>query len=149
MGPESSPAAGPTDASASRPELAEPGSPIAIERIKIRADFIRAAQGRKLGTPGFLLQMIEMKEARPGVARVGFTMTKKLGNAVVRNRARRRLKEAARFVLPLYARSGSDYVLVGRSEALTRPFSRLMDDLKAALAKIHKGARPTGARPET
>lgn len=148
MGAKSSPGAGPTGANASRPK-AESGPPIAIERIRIRADFLRAAQGRKLGTPGFLLQMTPSKEPRAGVARVGYTVTKKLGNAVVRNRARRRLKEAARLVLPLYARGGSDYVLVGRAEALNRPFSLLMDDLKAALAKIHREGREGRTQPET
>jgi ribonuclease P protein component len=148
MAAKSSPGAGPTGANASPPEPA-PGPQIAIERIKIRADFLRAAQGRKHGTPGFLLQMTATKEPKAEVARVGYTVTKKLGNSVVRNRARRRLKEAARRVLPLYARPGSDYVLVGRADALTRPFSLLMDDLKAALAKIHRESRERRAQPES
>jgi ribonuclease P protein component len=148
MGAKSSPGAGPTGASASRPEP-KAGPPITIERIKIRADFLRAAEGRKQGTPAFLLQMTAMKAPRAEVARVGYTVTKRLGNAVVRNRARRRLKEAARLVLPLYARPGSDYVLVGRAEALTRPLSLLMDDLKAALAKIHRESREKRAQPES
>jgi ribonuclease P protein component len=148
MGAKSSPGAAPMGASASRLEP-EGDPPITIERIKIRADFLRAAGGRKHGTPAFLLQMTLMKEPRARIARVGYTVTKKLGNAVIRNRARRRLKEAARRVLPLYARPGSDYVLVGRAEALTRPFSLLMDDLKAALAKIHRESGGKRAQPES
>ena len=67
-------------------------------------------------------------------------MTKKVGNAVIRNRARRRLKEAAREILPLLGKAGYDYVLVGRHSTLTRAWPDLLDDLSVALAKIH---RPT------
>jgi ribonuclease P protein component len=68
-------------------------------------------------------------------------VTKKIGNAVVRNRAKRRLREVARAVLPLYGTPGHDYVLIGRDATLTRPFTSLIDDLKQALRKVH-GGRP-------
>ena len=71
-------------------------------------------------------------------------MTKKVGNAVTRNRARRRLKEAAREILPLHGKAGYDYVLVGRLSTLTRAWPDLLDDLRNALAKVHKA--PQGAR---
>ena len=70
-------------------------------------------------------------------ARFGFTATKKLGNAVVRNRIRRRLKEAVRLVAPDHARPGCDYVLIAREAAATRPFAALEKDLVAALAAVH------------
>jgi ribonuclease P protein component len=72
--------------------------------------------------------------------RVGFTVTKKVGDAVRRNRAKRRLREVARAVLPLYAVGGTDYVLIGRDATLTRPFADLIEDLKTALRKVHGGS---------
>ena len=71
--------------------------------------------------------------------RVGFTVTKKVGDAVRRNRAKRRLREVARTILPLYGVGGTDYVLIGRDATLTRPFVDLLDDLKTALRKVHSG----------
>lgn len=105
-----------------------------------RADFLRAAQGRRQGTPGFLLQARERGpgESDPGAIRVGFTCSRKLGNAVARNRAKRRLREIARAILPLHGRPGWDYVLVGRPEATaSRDFADLKADLVRALGKIH------------
>jgi ribonuclease P protein component len=69
--------------------------------------------------------------------RVGFTASRKIGNAVARNRARRRLKAAAQQVLPLYGLPGNDYVLVARRETLTRPFGELLGDLETALVAAH------------
>jgi len=69
--------------------------------------------------------------------RVGFTATKKLGNAVIRNRARRRLRAAAAAALPLYGLAGNDYVLVARQETLSRPFQGLIGDLVSALHAAH------------
>ena len=74
-------------------------------------------------------------EAEP---RVGFTTTKKLGNAVIRNRIRRRLREAARLTLPEVARRGFDYVLIGRAGAADRPFAELQKDLNSALKRLHR-----------
>jgi ribonuclease P protein component len=71
--------------------------------------------------------------------RLGFTVTKKVGNAVVRNRARRRLRAAADRVMPGTGRAGWDYVLIGRAETLTRPFERLCEDLERAVAAVHEG----------
>ena len=108
--------------------------------LQKRADFLRAAQARQQGTGGFLLQA-RQREAE-GVIRVGFTCSKKVGNAVLRNRAKRRLRALAREVLAFEGRPGWDYVLVGRPGATAeRPFATMLADLRRALAQIH-GDRP-------
>lgn len=106
-----------------------------------RADFLRAASARRQGAPGFLLQARDRHDGTAAV-RVGFTCSKKIGNAVARNRAKRRLREVARAILPPLARPGWDYVLVGRPGAtLERDFAALKSDLSTALGQIH-AARP-------
>jgi ribonuclease P protein component len=108
-------------------------------RLKRRAEFLRvAAKGRKAATHGLVLQALERNDNQP--VRIGFTVTKKVGNAVVRNRARRRLKEAARLELandgfakiPL---ANVDLVVIGRDATCGRPFADLRDDLRRALRK--------------
>ena len=83
--------------------------------------------------PGLVLQALP--QPQPGVARLGFTVTKKVGNAVVRNRTRRRLKEAARLLLRERAVAGVDLVMIGRDGTRGRPFAVLMDDIRRALDK--------------
>jgi ribonuclease P protein component len=87
--------------------------------------------------PGFVLQVAPAPEnlARPAV-RVGFTVSRKVGNAVERNRVRRRLREIARLVIPTRARSDLDYVLVGRQAALGRDFATLQSELVEALKRL-------------
>ena len=107
-------------------------------RLKRRADFLRvAAKGRKVATHGLVLQALP--HAEPGPARIGFTVTKKVGNAVVRNRTRRRLKEAARLELLLHPLSGIDLVLIGRDATRKRDFLDLRDDFRRALRKAGVG----------
>lgn len=108
-----------------------------------RADFLRAARAKRQGTSGMMVQGRERHPEEPAVGvRVGFTCSKKVGNAVARNRAKRRLREAARLVLPKHGRSGWDYVLIGRPEVTSsRPFPDLLSDLASALTKIHGGDR--------
>ncbi len=104
------------------------------QRLKRRAEFLRvAAQGRKVASTGLVLQVL----ARPdcGPARLGFTVTRKVGNAVVRNRTRRRLKEAARLLLRATPVQGVDLVLIGREATRRRQFVALMDDLRRALGR--------------
>ena len=107
----------------------------------MRADFLRLARGRKWSAAGLVLQMQAAPDEakKPDTIRVGFTVTKKVGDAVRRNRAKRRLREVARMVLPLYGAGGTDYVLIGRDGTLTRPFADLIADLKTALRKVHGG----------
>ncbi|MBO9455545.1 ribonuclease P protein component [Paracoccus sp. R12_1] len=104
--------------------------------LRKRAEFLAAAKARRQGTPGFLLQA--RRRADDGPARVGFTCSKKVGNAVLRNRAKRRLREIARLCLPDAGMRGWDYVLIGRpGVTVSRDFTAMRDDLSRALRKIH------------
>ena len=105
--------------------------------MTVRADFLRAASARRHGTAGLLLQGRERRDGTDAL-RVGFTCSRKLGNAVARNRAKRRLRAVARAVLTSAGRPGWDYVLVGRPSATaTRGFADLLADLATALDRIH------------
>jgi len=134
------------------PKQAERAS---LARLKRRADFLRVAgQRRKWVTPGVMLQVAgtlpnqtgpSQTEPNPaggpngspkGVTiQIGFTASRKVGNSVVRNRARRRLKAVVDEVMPLYAKAGLDYVLIARRDTATRPYALLVEDLKLALRK--------------
>jgi ribonuclease P protein component len=114
--------------------------------LALRSDFLRAASARRQGTQGFLLQARRRDDGSDAV-RVGFTCSKKIGNAVMRNRAKRRLREVARAVLPALAQTGWDYVLVGRPGAtVCRDFAALKSDLEGALRQIHRD-RPPRSEP--
>nr|WP_220789975.1 ribonuclease P protein component [Gluconacetobacter tumulisoli] len=110
-------------------------------RLKKRSEFLRvAARGRKVPSPGLVLQALGREDSDP--ARVGFTVTKKVGNAVVRNRARRRLREAVRAVEREEPLLGVDLVLIGRGGTGDRAFAALVGDLRRALRKA--GVREGG-----
>lgn len=117
-----------------------------FSRLKKRSDFLRVARGRKVARPGLVLQSARQEDgtngAVPGAPRVGFTVTKKVGNAIIRNRAKRRLRAAAQEVLRAQARPGYDYVLIGRQATLTRSFPELLDDLEKALQMISNPRSP-------
>lgn len=139
---------------------------MALERLRRRADFLKVAETRhRLAAPGMVVQVRRRTEAetagRAGIGaetvRIGFTASRKVGGAVERNRARRRLKAAAAQVLPVRAEPGHDYVLIARSETLTRPYALLLADLERALARLgsarqggsrHGGARQGGPRKD-
>jgi ribonuclease P protein component len=111
----------------------------ALERLKRRPDFLRIADGRrKWVTSGLILQTLARAsgDEAGAVIRVGFTATRKIGNAVVRNRARRRLRAAAASVMARHAATGFDYVLIARAETRTRPYAALVGDLETALRRL-------------
>lgn len=104
-----------------------------IEIIRKRSEFLKASRAPRVAMPGFVIQIRDRGDA--GKMRVGFTCSKKVGNAVARNRAKRRLREIARLVLPQYGKNGTDYVLIGRNEKTdAREFQDLLADLRTALA---------------
>jgi len=118
----------------------------AIGRLKTRPEFLYVKGGTRFTTPSLVLQARRRPRASPEaphLARFGFTATKSLGGAVVRNRARRRLKEAVRLTGPAHAADGYDYVLIARGGTVQRRFTELIKDLERALAKVHE---PSSAR---
>ncbi len=117
---------------------------MALQKLKKRSDFLRVARGRRYVVPGLVLQARPQADcAEDAPFRVGFTVTKKVGNAVIRNRVRRRLKEAARLKFQEFGKPATDYVLIGRHTTIDRPFQSLLDDLTLALQMIAKPKRNT------
>jgi len=108
-----------------------------MQRLRHRADFLAAAAAVKVSTKAFIVQMRDRRDDGP--ARVGFTVSKKVGNAVERNRVRRRLREIVRHASGEAARPGHDYVLVGRRAGLSAPFGGLLEDFKSALQRLNEG----------
>lgn len=115
-----------------------PAASLCLRVMKTRSQFLAAARGRRQGTSSMLVQARAREDGDAGVY-VGFTCSKKVGNAVKRNRAKRRLRGAARLVLPDMARPGWDYVLIGKAGATGDvPFDQLIRDLRYAMRKLHK-----------
>ncbi len=105
-----------------------------MERLRQRSDFLAAAQASKVATAGFVLQSRKRDDSGP--VRVGFTVSRKVGSAVERNRVRRRLREMVRLSAEDELRCGHDYVLIGRRAALSLPFERLNEDFKGAVQRL-------------
>lgn len=132
---------------------------MALETLKKRAEFLRLRGGARFATPSFVVETRPRAaddEAGAGNgtehtlsgARFGYTVTKKLGGAVVRNRIRRRLKAAVELIAPKLARPGYDYVLVARAAAYDRAFPELKKDLERALQRVHHAAaNPVKGKP--
>ncbi len=144
-----------------------------VGRLRTRPEFLKvAAEGAKWVTPGLILQArrrpppaaastgvastgvggtgkaAARKPLEEGEVRVGFTVSRKVGNATKRNRARRRLRAAATEVLPELGRPGCDYVLIGRARTLDRPYVELVEDLRQALGRVG-GKQGRRRRPES
>lgn len=113
---------------------------MAVETLKKRAEFLRLRGGARFATPSFVLETRQAPDGGRPDARFGYTVTKKLGGAVVRNRIRRRLKAVVGQVAPKLARPGHDYVLVARAAAYDRAFADLKKDLERALQRVHHAA---------
>ena len=115
---------------------------ISLTRLKKRSEFLRVASARlKRVTPGLILQgrkhtLKEIESSKIETLRLGFTVSKKVGNAVVRNRVKRRLKAAAQAILPIKAPTHVDLVIIGRQNTLKRPFPDLLADLENALGEL-------------
>ena len=118
---------------------AKPKARLNAIRLKTRADFLRAQHGVRKTVGALVLEACPtpQDQAEAGRLRVGFTASRKIGGAVERNRAKRRLRAAAAAVLPLSGRERTDYVLVARPATLKQPFAGLLEDLAAALAAAH------------
>ncbi|WP_083770791.1 ribonuclease P protein component [Phenylobacterium zucineum] len=106
-----------------------------IERLKKRADFLACAKAPSCAKGAVVVQARPRGDGAP-LVRAGFTATKRIGGAVQRNRAKRRMREAARLLLPEHARPGVDYVFIARGGVTTRPWARLLDDVKSALIRL-------------
>ncbi len=110
-----------------------------MNRLIKRADFLAAAKGSRANAAVFSLQARDRNDEAE--LRLGITVTNKVGNSVVRNRIRRRLREVARAVLPQAGAQGHDYVLVARRAALTANYRDLLNGLQSTLKQVHKGRR--------
>ncbi len=119
-------------------------------RLKKRAEFLRVAKGRRFFTPAFALQAAQrLPDMAAELPRFGFTVTKKTGNSVERNRIRRRLREALKQTRAMDARPGCDYVIVAQRMALARPFADLVTDVERAVAEINAKLGRKASQPRT
>ena len=112
-----------------------------LQVLTKRADFVAANKGLRNARPGFVL--LTRPNGGRGV-RYGVTVTKKIGNAVVRNRMKRRFRELLRAALPTGALADHDHVLIGRAGGVERDFATMADELGKSLARAHAGQGDSG-----
>lgn len=115
--------------------LTVPAGVAGITTLQARRDFLAANAGKRAPMPGFVLLVRDRQDGSPDM-RIGYTVTRKIGNAVVRNRMKRRLRELARALLPERGVRGADHVLIGRNGGIERDFALMKTELAKALAKI-------------
>ena len=110
--------------------------PVTLRRLQKRAEFLRVSKGN---VDRRKLVVVQSRNRNDGTSHIGegFTSTKKIGGAVVRNRARRRLREASRALLPRLGRAGHDYVFIARAGTSDAPWASLLDDVETALIRLH------------
>lgn len=142
---------GPGGAPRSRPQVAvgligRKAAGISLATLNRRADFLAANTGRRAPTPAFVLLVRERGDGSEAI-RVGYTVTKKIGGAVVRNRMKRRFRALASEILPGEGIAGADHVLIGRADGVERPFDDLKRELSRALARIRSGESDKDRRP--
>ena len=126
------------------PGPCEGTAPLRLATLTKRTDFLRAQKGIRRREQGLILEACPTPSRlhHPGAIRVGYTASRKVGGAVARNRAKRRLRAAAAALLPLYGCDGSDYVLVAKVETLSRPFGDLLADLSGAIRAANRRLEP-------
>jgi ribonuclease P protein component len=112
-----------------------PAETASLTILSVRRDFLAANAGKRARMPGFVLLVRDRQDGSPDM-RIGYTVTKKIGNAVVRNRMKRRLRELARDLLPTNGIRGADHVLIGRNGGIERDYALLRTELTKALAKV-------------
>ncbi|MCP4183616.1 MAG: ribonuclease P protein component [Hyphomicrobiales bacterium] len=119
-----------------------------LESLRKRRDFIAIRTGRRQHSPSFLLQMRERREEKLAAAgvRVGYTVTKKTGNAVERNRIKRRMRAVVHQVMPIYAKQTHDYVLIGKRAALNTEFKTMVAELGSSLSRVHQNSNKSGTK---
>jgi ribonuclease P protein component len=122
---------------AERPPRPRPQEAQRLTTIKKRSDFLAANGGERTSTPGFILLVRDRQDSDP-VMRVGFTVTKKIGGAVVRNRMKRRFRALAREIMPTKGFAGADHVMIGRSNGIARDYGALRAELAGALDRLRK-----------
>jgi len=123
-----------------------PQAPVGLKpfgKLTRRADYLAANGGLRAPTPGFVL-LVRLRGDEDPAIRLGITVSRKVGGAVVRNRMKRRFRELARIVLPKAGIAGADHVLVGRAGGVERPFDELRCELEQALARLGRKARARG-----